>query len=69
MTKTFNVLEDDDGNWVLDIDGVCQRQGTRMGIYLKPPNSIPIQQVVRCNFPTTNNEAEYEALIAGVKVA
>lgn len=49
--------------------GACQTKGSGLGIYLKPPGLPPIQLAIRCKFATTNNEAEYEALIAGLKVA
>jgi ribonuclease HI len=36
---------------------------------LKSPEGDTIKQVVRLQYPTTNNEAEYEALLAGLKMA
>lgn len=51
------------------MDGACQTKRSGLGIYLKPLDLPLIQQAIRCKFATTNNEAEYEALIAGLKVA
>ncbi|MGJ8488650.1 ribonuclease HI family protein, partial [Glaesserella parasuis] len=36
---------------------------------LETPDGNQIVQAIRCGFKATNNEAEYEALIAGLKLA
>jgi ribonuclease HI len=36
---------------------------------LKSPEGDTIKQAVRLQYATTNNEAEYEALLAGLKMA
>ena len=38
-------------------------------IVLHSPKGDEIECMVRLNFPTTNNEAEYEALVAGLNLA
>ncbi|GJX52542.1 reverse transcriptase domain-containing protein [Tanacetum coccineum] len=43
--------------------------GSRAGIILTDPNGKEITYALRFDFPTSNNEAEYEALIAGLKLA
>ncbi|XP_074306403.1 uncharacterized protein LOC141641647 [Silene latifolia] len=40
-----------------------------VGLVLKSPQGDLIVQAVRCEFKATNNEAEYEALILGLKLA
>lgn len=40
-----------------------------MGIVLTSPENNVIEQAIRCNFKTTNNEVEYEALIAELTLA
>ncbi|XP_075095307.1 uncharacterized protein LOC142173585 [Nicotiana tabacum] len=41
---------------------------TSIGIVLIPPSGEVIRQAVKC-YPITNNEAEYEAVIVGLKLA
>ena len=36
---------------------------------MKSPEGDVIKQAVRLQYPTTNNEAEYEALLTGLKTA
>ncbi|XP_074377023.1 uncharacterized protein LOC141718541 [Apium graveolens] len=40
-----------------------------LGLVLKSPEGFMIEYVLKLDFPTTNNEAEYEALIAGLGLA
>ena len=40
-----------------------------MGIVLTSPTGNTASRAVRCNFKATNNESEYEALIAGLTLA
>ena len=37
-----------------------------MGLVLVSPERITIEKSLRLNFSTTNNEAEYEALLMGM---
>ena len=48
------------------MDGSSNRQARRVGIVLFSPEQDRIECMVRHEFHTTNNEAEYEALIAGL---
>ena len=36
---------------------------------IQTPEGDKIQCMIRLDFPTTNNEAEYEALVAGLDLA
>ena len=40
-----------------------------LGIVLTSPTGNTASRAVRCNFKETNNESEYEALIAGLTLA
>src|ERR1043165_769349 len=44
-------------------------RGTRLRLLLKTPQGVKIPHAIRCAFQTTNKEAEYEALIAGLQLA
>ncbi|KAL0434420.1 UNVERIFIED_CONTAM: Ribonuclease HI [Sesamum latifolium] len=48
------------------MDPQTQLKGT--GIVLRDPKSIEFEEAVKLNFIVTNNEAEYEAVIAGMKL-
>ncbi|KAL0440239.1 UNVERIFIED_CONTAM: hypothetical protein Slati_2506900 [Sesamum latifolium] len=50
-------------------NGSSTLQGSRAGIILENPQGDKIQYALRYNFDTSNNKAEYEALLAGVKLA
>jgi len=51
--------------WVLSVDGSSNQQGSGVGVILEGPNGLLIEQALRFTFKASNNQAEYEALIAG----
>ena len=51
------------------MDGSSNRQAGRAGVVLHSPKGDEIECMVRLDFLTTNNEAEYEALIVGLDLA
>ena len=55
--------------WVLSIDGYSNQQGSGAGVILEGPNGLLIEQALRFSFKASNNQAEYEALIAGMLLA
>ena len=55
--------------WTANIDGSSTKDAGGIGIVLKSPEGDVIKQAVRLQYPTTNNEAEYEALLTGLKMA
>ena len=50
-------------------DGSSNRQARGAGVVLMSPEGDVVECMIRLNFPTTNNEAEYEALVAGLDLA
>ncbi|KAJ0856311.1 putative ribonuclease H [Helianthus annuus] len=62
-------LGESSGSWTLYTDGASNVRGVGLGILLKSPQGDILPQAIRCEFPATNNEAEYEALIAGLELA
>ena len=52
--------------WLLSVDGSSNQQGSGAGIVLEGPNGVLIEQALRFAFKASNNQAEYEALIAGM---
>ncbi|XP_057505747.1 uncharacterized protein LOC130789037 [Actinidia eriantha] len=55
--------------WEVHVDGAQNSQGTGAGVVLKSPEGATFEQCLRFDFPAINNEAEYEALIAGLRSA
>ena len=55
--------------WVLSVDGSSNQQGNGAGVILEGPNGLLIKQALRFTFKAGNNQAEYEALIAGILLA
>ncbi|GFY85297.1 hypothetical protein Acr_04g0000350 [Actinidia rufa] len=55
--------------WQMYVDGARNRQGAGTGVVLRSLEGAVFEQCLRFNFPATNNEAEYEALIAGLRSA
>ncbi|KAI5330104.1 hypothetical protein L3X38_029501 [Prunus dulcis] len=53
----------------LHFDGSANQQGCGAGLVLTTPDGLKIEYALRFNFRTSNNEAEYEALLAGLRLA
>ena len=55
--------------WQVYVDGASNAQGAEIGIVLVSPESVRLERSLRLGFRLSNNKAEYEALIVGLKVA
>ncbi|GJT11217.1 reverse transcriptase domain-containing protein [Tanacetum coccineum] len=55
--------------WILFTDGSSCTDGSGVGLILTNPEGIEFTYALRFRFDATNNEAEYEALIAGLRIA
>ena len=55
--------------WKLSVDGASNAQGSGAGLILTSPEGIDIEYTLRFGFQASNNEAEYEAVIAGFILA
>jgi len=55
--------------WKLYVDGARNDYCSGAGIVLETPEGRSLCYALRLEFPSTNNEAEYEALIAGLRIA
>ena len=58
-----------DERWNLYVDGASSTNRSGAGIILEGPRGITVEHALRFNFKASNNQAEYEALIAGLKLA
>ena len=59
----------DFSSWKLSVDGASNAQGSGAGLILTSPEGIDIEYALRFGFHTSNNEVEYEAVIAGLNLA
>ena len=55
-----------DLTWTLHVDGYSSKQGSGVGLRLTSPTGEVLEQSFRLIFNASNDEAEYEALIAGL---
>jgi ribonuclease HI len=50
----------------MSFEGACSSSGSGVGIVFVSQGKIMHPHVIKLEFPCTNNEAEYEALIQGM---
>ncbi|XP_015934178.1 uncharacterized protein LOC107460334 [Arachis duranensis] len=55
--------------WELHVDGASSQGGSGAGIILKEEDNMVAEQLLQFYFPASNNQAEYEALKARLKLA
>ncbi|KAH7860985.1 hypothetical protein Vadar_020277 [Vaccinium darrowii] len=55
--------------WKLHVDGASNQRGAGVGVVLISPEGVIHENAISIEFPASNNEAEYEALIAGLRLA
>ncbi|GJV03880.1 VIER F-box protein 2 [Tanacetum coccineum] len=61
--------KDDMEAWTLFIDGTSSTKGSRAGLVLIALSGVEYTYTPRLSFDNTNNEAKYEALLAGLRIA
>jgi len=55
--------------WTVHVDGSSNAKGSGAGIVLESDSGLLLEQSLRFDFPTSNNQAEYEACLAGLMTA
>ncbi|XP_074351479.1 uncharacterized protein LOC141690591 [Apium graveolens] len=61
--------DQDPGAWALKVDCSSTNERSGVGLILKSPEGFTIQTEISFIFSATNNQEEYEVLIAGLKLA
>ena len=57
-------------NWrTLNVDGASRQTGAGIDSQLKSPVGKKIKHAIRLGFSASNNELEYEAILAGIELA
>ena len=58
-------------DWIMYFDGAFSLQGAGVGVLLVAPTGEHLKYVIQMHFPremSTNNTAEYEGLLAGLRI-
>ncbi|CAL9017512.1 unnamed protein product [Prunus brigantina] len=55
--------------WQLHVDGASNHKGAGAGVVIITPDGTLLEQAITLGFSASNNEAEYEALLAGLRLA
>ncbi|XP_070660455.1 uncharacterized protein [Malus domestica] len=55
--------------WSLYVDDSSNQQGCGAGLVFTTPDKVAMEYAFRFKFKASNNEAEYEALIVGLRLA
>ena len=69
------IIEDDDPIvpttplWKVFVDGASNKNGAGTEIILVSPQGHQLQSALRFQFDASNNEAEREAMLAGLRLA
>ena len=52
--------------WDVHVDGASNQKGSGVGLVLTSSEKVIVKKSLRLDFPATNNEAEYKALLEGM---
>jgi ribonuclease HI len=59
----------DNETWIMAFDGALNSQGAGAGFILTSPSGDQFKHAIHLNFRATNNTAEYEGLLGGIRAA
>ncbi|KAL5571238.1 hypothetical protein UlMin_020835 [Ulmus minor] len=68
MSEKFTT-QTQNSQWKLYVDGSSTETSSRAGIILVSPDGVKLSCAIRFKFKATNNQAEYEALLSGLRLA
>ena len=54
--------------WKVYVDGAANQKGSSVGLVLISTEKLIVEKSLRLGFSTTNNEAEYKALLEGMSM-
>ena len=61
-------LTNDARRWMIQIDGSSAQKKGGVGVIITTPDGEILKYGVRLRFPATNNEAEYEGILTGLRL-
>ena len=59
----------DQEHWMMYFDRSLMKKGASVGLVFVSPLEVRMRYMVRIHFPSSNNVAEYEALVNGLRIA
>ena len=59
--------EEPKGSWTIYVDGSSNPKGAGASILIENDERITVEYSLKFEFPTSNNQAEYEACLAGIR--
>jgi len=62
-------IGDEDLEWNLHVDGSSNSRLCGAGVLLEGPGDILLEQALKFDFKTSNNQVKYEAIIVGLNLA
>ncbi|XP_021863562.2 uncharacterized protein [Spinacia oleracea] len=68
VEASYHEEELDEGKWEVAVDGSVTRSGSGAGVITTAPDGNTFEYAIKFSFQASNNEAEYEAAIAGVQI-
>ncbi|XP_061375349.1 uncharacterized protein LOC133317499, partial [Gastrolobium bilobum] len=60
---------EDSVDWVIYVDRSSNIKGSGVGVIVESPQGITVEHSIHFGFKASNNQAEYEAVIAGLAMA
>ncbi|KAL0461390.1 UNVERIFIED_CONTAM: Ribonuclease HI [Sesamum latifolium] len=69
MTGTTQEEVSEEKPWLLHVDGSSTMQGSGAGVVLTTPQGDDLECAIKFDFKASNNKAEYEALVLGMRMA
>ncbi|KAL0462545.1 UNVERIFIED_CONTAM: hypothetical protein Slati_0142100 [Sesamum latifolium] len=69
MTEMTIKEASQDQKWLLHVDGSSTAQGSGAGVVITTPQGEDLEFAIKFDFKASNNEAEYEALVIGLRMA
>ncbi|KAL0457773.1 UNVERIFIED_CONTAM: hypothetical protein Slati_0404500 [Sesamum latifolium] len=69
MTEMTIKEASQDQKWLLHVDGSSTAQGSGADIVITTPQGEDLEFAIKFDFKASNNEAEYEALVIGLRMA
>ena len=69
LTSSEDEHQDKHDKWMLSVDGASNIKGSRARVILEDSDGVLVEQSVKFAFKANNNQAEYEALLAGMRLA
>jgi len=55
--------------WMIYVDGSSKKTACGAGVVLEGPDDLLLEQALQFGFTTTNNQTEYEVILAGLNLA